>query len=167
MTPPKLMPAVLGGAVIGVLSVLPVVNLANCCCIWLITGGVVAAWVMQQNYPLPIAAGDGAVAGLLAGVVGAIIWAILFLPLHAVTGGFEQRMLQQIAERAGDLPPAAQQALERAQHGGAIVASFVIGFVFMLVIGGLLSMLGGLFGAIMFRKGPVTPVPPPPPPPIA
>ena len=68
MTPPKLQPALLAGVAIGVLSSLPVVNLANvCCCAWVIFGGGLAAYLMQQNHPAPIEAGDGALVGLLAG----------------------------------------------------------------------------------------------------
>ena len=39
MTPAKLQPALLGGVTIGVLSALPVINLANCCCAWILFGG--------------------------------------------------------------------------------------------------------------------------------
>ena len=68
MGPAKLQPALLGGIVMGVLSVLPFVNLVNaCCCGWVLFGGALAAYLMQQNHPAPITAGDGAIVGLLAG----------------------------------------------------------------------------------------------------
>ena len=37
---PKLQPALYGGLFIGVLSALPLINIGNCCCLWVIGGGV-------------------------------------------------------------------------------------------------------------------------------
>ena len=68
MTPSKTQPALLGGLFIGVLSALPVVNLGNCCCcLWVVCGGALAAWLLQQNEPAPMATGDALLAGLLGG----------------------------------------------------------------------------------------------------
>ncbi len=51
-----LKPALMGGLVMGVLSALPGVSLGNCCCCaWLVTGGLVAAYLLQSNTPEPIA----------------------------------------------------------------------------------------------------------------
>ena len=53
----------------GVLSALPLVAAGNlCCCLWVVSGGVVAAYLLQQNQSAPITPGDGALVGLLAGV---------------------------------------------------------------------------------------------------
>ena len=82
MTPSKTQPALLGGLAIGVLSALPVINLANCCCAWILFGGALAAYLTQQNHPEPIGAGDGAAAGLMAGAVGAFVWAAISLTIH-------------------------------------------------------------------------------------
>jgi hypothetical protein len=172
MPPSKLQPALLGGAVLGVLSVLPIVSLANCCCIWFITGGLVAAWVMQQNHPLPIAPGDGAIVGLLAGVFGALVWLVLSIPLHAITGGMERQLIGRILERAGDLPPDARASLERWQGGGGFFLVF-IGFCIQLIVGSAVAAVGGLVGALLFRKEvppqapPFVPPATPPPPPTA
>ena len=67
----------LGGLFIGVLSALPVVSVGNCCCLWIVGGGVLAAYLDQQNEPRPITAGRGALTGLLAGVIGAFVWLIV------------------------------------------------------------------------------------------
>jgi hypothetical protein len=166
MPPSKLQPALLGGAVLGVLSALPVVNLANCCCVWFVTGGVLAAWLLQQNHPLPITAGDGALVGLLAGVAGTVIWLIVTIPLHLLTGGMQQQLLNQFRQRMSDLPPEAQTVFDQMQGGGGFVLSLIIGFGFHLVVGCVLATLGGLLGAMLFRKPspPPPPIPPPPPP---
>ena len=39
----------LGGLFIGVLSALPIINLANCCCLWIVGGGAIAAYLGQQE----------------------------------------------------------------------------------------------------------------------
>src|SRR5687768_17675320 len=91
MTPLKLQPALLGGVTIGVLSALPVINLANCCCAWILFGGALSAYLMQQNHPEPIQIGDGAIAGLLAGVIGAFVWVIVSVPISAMMARSEER----------------------------------------------------------------------------
>ena len=48
------MPALLGGLFIGVLSALPVVQICNCCCLWIIGGGLLAAYLQQQNQPVSL-----------------------------------------------------------------------------------------------------------------
>ena len=76
-------PALLGGLVVGVLSALPLIYVGNlCCCLWIVSGGVVAAYVLQQNQAAPIAAGDGALVGLLAGVAGAFVYLIVSIPIN-------------------------------------------------------------------------------------
>ena len=76
---------------IGVLSALPVINLANCCCAWILFGGALAAYLMQQNHPEPIQIGDGAIVGLLAGLVGAFVWLIVSIPISMVMAPFQSR----------------------------------------------------------------------------
>ena len=51
----------------GVLSALPIVAVGNfCCCLWVVCGGAVAAYVLQQNQQMPVTPGDAALAGLLS-----------------------------------------------------------------------------------------------------
>ena len=54
MSAPKMLPALLGGLFIGVLSSLPYIKGGNiCCCLWVVSGGALAAWLMQQNTAAP------------------------------------------------------------------------------------------------------------------
>jgi hypothetical protein len=167
----KMMPALLAGLLLGVLSSLPIVSAGNCCCgLWFVTAGVLAAWLMQQNQPFPIMLGDGALAGLLASVVGTVVWGILYLPLQAVTGVWQRGFAERVLNSAGDLPEGFREVLEHSQGPGGMIASLVIGFLFMLVIGGAFTTLGGLLGALLFRKDAAPPPGPPPtfvpPPPV-
>jgi len=164
MTPAKLQPALLGGVTIGVLSALPVINLANCCCAWILFGGALSAYLMQQNHPEPIQAGDGAIVGLLAGVVGAFVWVIVSVPISMAMAPFQSEMANRMMRDAADMAPELRGFLENMAGAPAIGIGLIVGFFVMLVVSTLFGMLGGLFGALMFRKNhpPVTPPPIPP-----
>ncbi len=154
MTPAKLQPALYGGAFIGVLSALPFISAGNaCCCMWYIVGGVIAAYVMQQNYALPITVADGALVGMLAGVFGAVIMTVLSIPIELAFGDVQRRMFQSLFERLGNLPPEAQDMFEQMERGGGpMLLSSLLGLMFFLVAGTIFGLLGGVLGAAMFRK---------------
>lgn len=164
MTPTKFQPALLGGLVIGVLSALPVINLANCCCAWILFGGGLAAYLMQQNHPEPIMIGDGAVVGLLAGVIGAFVWVVASVPIGIAMAPLQSQLARDAMRSAADLPPEMRGFLEQFSGAPTIGVGLVLGFFVMLVVSTLFGMLGGLFGALMFRKQAAPVVPPPIPP---
>ena len=163
----KLQPALLGGVFMGVLSALPIIGAGNCCCcLWVIGGGVVAAYLLQQSQQAPLTTGDGAVVGLMAGLFGAVVDGIISIPVHLMTGGLNARFMQRMIERMPDLDPSLRQMIENSQNPaaagvGMIVAVF-IGFAMMLVAGVIFGSLGGMLGALFFKKN-QPPLPPPPP----
>jgi hypothetical protein len=163
-SPAKTQAALLGGVVIGVLSALPVINLANCCCAWILFGGALAAYLMQQNHSEPIQIGDGAIAGLLAGVIGAFVWLIVTIPINIVLAPFQSRMAQRAMENAVQVAPELRELFETFGTGPTIGIGLVFAFFAMLVVSTLFGMFGGLFGALMFRKSQPPVVPPPIPP---
>jgi NAD/NADP transhydrogenase beta subunit len=163
MTPPaKLQPALLGGVAIGVLSALPVINIANCCCAWILFGGALAAYLMLQNHPEPIQAGDGALVGLMAGVVGSFVYLIISVPISLAMGPLNTQMMQRVLRNSQDMPPEVREMFEAMSGGPAIGIGLVLGFFVMLFLSSLFGMLGGIFGALMFKKDPPSPPPPPP-----
>jgi Family of unknown function (DUF5518) len=150
-------PALVGGVVMGVLSALPIVSVANaCCCLWIVSGGLVAAYVLQQNQTAPITPGDGALVGLLAGLFGALVQAVLSIPIGLIIGPMERELMQRVLEMAGNIPPEFRDALERygreGRSGPLAVLGRIVGLLFWMVIGGIFSTLGGLLGAALFRK---------------
>jgi hypothetical protein len=153
-TNPLTQPALIGGLVMGVLSALPLVAAGNlCCCLWVLSGGLVAAYVLQQKQPTPITQGDGALVGLLAGIVGALVYLVVSIPIALLVAPMEREVLQRLLESSGRMPPEFRDFVgSRAAHG----VRLVIGFVFMLLVGTIFSTLGGLIGAVLFRK----PLPP-------
>jgi hypothetical protein len=159
-----LKPALLGGLVMGVLSALPGVSLGNCCCCaWLVTGGLVAAYVLQANTFQPITMGDGALVGLLAGLFGAVVNMIVSVPMNILTGPFQRQLVQRFADAQPDLPENVRQMVDSMGVGAVSVIGTVMAFFMMLVLGAVFSSLGGLLGAFFFKKKDA-PVPPPPPP---
>lgn len=160
--------ALLGGVFIGVLSALPIVNIANCCCIWIVGGGVIAAYLVQQDSRVPITPGRGARAGLLAGVFGAFAWLAIFLPLSVVVEPLQERMIDSMLRNAQDMPPDVRAWLETIGSRTASPVRYFLGFLFHLCGGMTFATLGGFLGAIYFRRdssrvdGDVIPPPLPP-----
>jgi hypothetical protein len=164
-------PALVGGLVMGVLTALPIISGGNlCCCLWVVSGGVLAAYMLQQAQPTPIRIEDGALVGLAAGIVGAFVYLIVSIPVSIVIAPFERMMMERVAERMADMPPEFR-AFATSYAGGGF--RLILGFLFWLFVGGIFSTLGGLLGAAIFKKGgppaPAvppsdTPLPPTPPP---
>jgi hypothetical protein len=159
--PPRLQPALFGGLFIGVLSALPLVNLANCCCLWVIGGGVLAAYLMQQNFSYAVSAADGALVGLLAGAFGGILGALLSVPIEMAMGPLQQRWIERLILSNPDVPEETRTMIENMAARGQSGVVFVIRTVFGTIIGAVFGMLGGLLGVALFKKG----EPPPPAPP--
>lgn len=151
--------AIIGGLVMGVLSALPIIYIGNiCCCMWIVTGGLVAAYVFQQNNLAPMTAADGALAGLLAGLVGAAVHLALSIPIDLVMRPFERAMADRLLDISGNMPPEMRDMFERFSGRDASTTAALwmvrrlVGFVFMLFLGAIFSTLGGLLGAALFAK---------------
>lgn len=156
---PKLQPALFGGLFIGVLSALPFVNLANCCCLWVICGGALATYLMQQNHPYAIATADGALVGLLAGLIGGALGVVLAIPIEMAMGPLQQRLLQNLILANPDVPAETKAMFENMAGRGLSGVMIAFRLVFGVVVGAVFGMLGGLLGVALFKKQ----APPPPP----
>jgi hypothetical protein len=144
----------------GVLSALPIISAGNaCCCLWVVSGGVVAAYLFQQGRTAPMTPADGALVGLLAGLAGALIHTVLAIPIDLLVAPMEQTIRQRILDM-GTLPPEVRDLLERygrpgtaGTMGAAIyVIGRLVGLMVGLFVGGIFSTLGGLLGALIFKK---------------
>jgi uncharacterized protein YqgC (DUF456 family) len=166
-------PALVGGLVMGVLSALPLISAGNvCCCLWVLAGGMVAAYLLQQNQAAPIQAGDGALVGLLAGLIGALVQLVVSIPISLLVGPMERAIVQRVLDMAGNMPSDMREVFERYNRGGQMAAWWVFGrlmaLMFWLCIGAVFSTIGGLIGTAIFKKNtppgtidvtPTTPVP--------
>jgi hypothetical protein len=150
---PKLQPALFGGIFIGVLSALPIINLGNClCCMWVVAGGALAAYLMQQNYPYAITAADGALVGLLAGLIGGIIGVAIAVPIELMMGPVQQRILERFILSNPDVPPETKTMIENMAARGVIGVFVVVRALMSAVVGMIFGMLGGLLGVALFKK---------------
>jgi hypothetical protein len=163
--PSKLQPALLGGLVLGLGSVIPVVSYGNlCCCGWGIVGGALAAYLLIRRSPvLPIRKGDGASAGALAGVIGSLIYLIIGVPLSLLQW---DSVVAQMEQRADSVPDAATremmtQIVATMQNHPVLIALAV--WLMFAIVGIGVAALGGLIGVSMFekRKGQYPPQAPP------
>jgi hypothetical protein len=145
----KTQPALIGGLIMGVLSALPLISAGNlCCCLWVVSGGVVAAYILQQNHAAAITPGDGAMVGLMAGVVGAFVYLLLSIPISILIAPMERMVMQRIVD-GSNMPPQFRDYMGTYVGGGIRIA---LGFIFMLFVGSIFSTLGGLLGAAIFKK---------------
>ena len=151
--PSVLKPAFLGGVALGVLSALPLVNC--CCLLWLGGGGLLAVFLLRQDYAGEIAAGLGAKAGFLAGMIGALFWQILEVPISYITRSSNQ--MEQVQEflRNQNLPAETLQVVEKilpllAEPLHPVVLIF--GLLSKVLACGILTTIGGVLGAAFWGK---------------
>lgn len=156
----KLKPAIIGGVVLGILSVIPFVNWANfCCCLWAILGGALASYLYIKNSPVPATPGDGAILGALAGLVGAVISVVIGIPLSILMSGVMTGMIVGLLE---SINPSQAEMIRTQLEAGQTVAGAIVNGLILAVLLVIFSTLGGLIGVPIFEKRKRDVMPPPP-----
>lgn len=152
-------PALLGGLFIGVLSALPVVNVANCCCLWVIVGGGLTTYLLQQARPTPVEASEAALFGLIAGLIGGLLYMAATAVL--LSGAMGAQWMDQIREAMNNNPeiPAEVRDQMTSVMGSGALALIVAAVTIPLYA--VFSMIGALLGLAIFKKKvpPATPGP--------
>ena len=144
----KLKPALIGGLVAGVLSVIPIV--ATCSCLWAIGGGVLAGYLYISKAAAPVQVGEGAILGAMAGIVAGAVRILIGIPLSLVMAA--NMGLEEQLDRMGMRLPVTGLML--------IIIGTVLGALFAIA----LSAVGGLIAVPLFEKRKGGPPAPPPPP---
>jgi len=167
-------PAFIGGILLGVLSSLPYLNCA--CCIWVIGGGLLAAYLYVKESAFAVTLGRGVMLGFLTGVVGTAVAALFSIPLVLMSSGGSQGIAEQIRQVMDQLPgfpPESREAMdELMDREGFLPFLFMVSIFSQLVVNSLLAMIGGALGVALFEKrkrdesaaGSSETLPPPPPP---
>ena len=155
--PSKLVPALIGGCVMGVLSAVPIINMGNClCCMWILLGGAVGAYFYSKQLPsgTELTSGDGAMVGLLSGLFGALFGTFLAYFFMAIGDINPARdFLEGLLESRSDLSPEVEDFLDELHETDYMSPAFAfVGLMFSLVIDAIFGTLGGLLGAAIFRK---------------
>lgn len=154
----KLQPALWGGLLIGILSGLPLIGAGNCCCcLWVLAGGALAAYLHQQNRPYQITSGDAALVGLMAGLIGAVVDSLISIPFRMMAGQIPLEALDRIFASNPDIPPEAREIAQRFVAGSGL---WIVKLMIDACIFAVFGTLGGLLGIAIFKKD----LPPPPPP---
>jgi hypothetical protein len=156
----KLKPAIIGGVVLGLLSVIPFVNWANvCCCLWAILGGALASYLYIKNSPVPATPGDGAILGAMAGLVGAAISVIIGIPVSILMSGVMVGIVVRLME---SINPSQAEMMRTQIEAGQTVAGAIVNGLILAVLLVIFSTLGGLIGIPIFEKRKRNAMPPPP-----
>lgn len=140
----KLKPALLGGLIAGILSVIPIVS--TCCCLWAILGGLLASFLYIKSSAAPVTTGGGAGVGAITGAVGALIYIIIGLPISLFFGIAQ---MEDAFRRSGVEIPLGGIAL-------VVLSVFVVAVLIVIF-----STLGGILGVPIFEKRKGAPPPPP------
>lgn len=151
----KLKPALIGGALFGVLANVPYVDMANiACCALYIGGGVLASYLFfkgKKPFAKPYA--EGAVVGLWTGVFGGIVDAIVATVVR-VTGFGEDpeekaAVLEEMESLGVEMP---QWALEIMGYGEVTGLTIGVAVAAALVLFTIFGTVGGLLGAALFHE---------------
>ncbi|MDD8014426.1 MAG: hypothetical protein PHX45_01925 [Acidobacteriota bacterium] len=144
-----LAPALIGGAAAGFLSGIPFFNCL--CCLWIIGGGILAAYLLAKDSPESLKPGDGAIAGILSGIVAAVVNALISVPLHAVHGRVSRRILERLSVFAEEAPSGWEQLFDLSA-GPLSVSAFLFGLFISAAVFAIFGALGGIIGVSLFGK---------------
>jgi hypothetical protein len=156
-TPSKLNPALAGGAFIGLLSSLPLLNMGNCCCcMWVLAGGVLAAYLYERKLPpeMEFSGGDGAIVGLIAGVFGALFGSLLnYIMIGVLDMNPARDFLEMLTEAGDNVPEEVSDYLSEFEDPSNMSSAFaVIGLIFSLIVNSIFATVGGIIGASILKK---------------
>jgi hypothetical protein len=143
-------PALLGGLFIGVLSSLPVVKIANCCCLWVIAGGLLTVYLQQQSRTEPVETGDAVLGGLIAGLLGGLLAVIVsYIEVTALGTVFNVGdQVRQALDQNPQVPADLRDMIVNLVSGKGVALLAL----FQLPVYAVFGMLGALLGLAFFRK---------------
>ncbi len=162
--PDRSQPALIGGLIVGILSVLPLVQAANiCCCLWAWVGGATTAKLYIDRSPQRVSWAEAARVASIAGLLGAIIRIFIGTPLELATFPASLRAMEELAKSLAD--PQKQRLLEMVgKLQDLSTAQALLQFLLPAsVLGALVlfavTVLGGLLGVALYEKRPAAPGP--------
>jgi hypothetical protein len=142
-------PALLGGLFIGVLSALPVINFANCCCLWVLLGGMLTVYLQQQATPAPVETSEAAISGLIAGAIGGLISSVAGMMMFRIVGGDSQQAIEQALSNIPNMPPETAEWVRSLTQGSTMA---LVSLVVTVPVYAVFGLLGALLGLAFFKK---------------
>lgn len=150
--PEYLRPALIAGAIAGVLSGLPFVSAGNClCCLWIVGGAALAVNLLAKNTGGVLTSGDGAIVGALTGIVAAVVDALMSIPLRPFNMELARRVMGKVSEFGYDMP----SNLDGFLDGSSGILSpgwFLLGLFLSAAVFTVVGVLGGIIGVSLFSK---------------
>jgi hypothetical protein len=164
--PDKLIPAIYGGVIMGVVSAVPFLSILNClCCAGVMLGGFFAVMFYKNNFTPdtpPFTSNDCMTVGALSGVFGAIVGTVLSVFFLRIFGNIMGEMIINWLHNMDlNLPDEAWEQMEESLREGASIVRMVLQFFMNLVIDTLFGLLGGLIGYQVYKPKHLV-MPPPP-----
>lgn len=150
--PSIIKPAVIAGIAMGFLSIIPIIGLANCCCLWIVGGGAFGAWLYKRESYTPISALDGFSVGALSGFIGGIIHASYTAVVTFVQIRTNPQMFNEILRGVQDPKVAAMLESYFKFFSEHFLVVLFASAMFTLVSDVITSAVGGLLAAVIFEK---------------
>jgi len=148
-------PALAGGMFLGLLSSLPIINMANClCCAWVLGGGAIATLLLAKQKPSGIMPGDGAFVGVLSGLFGAVVATLVSIPVRLISARFfesQQQAMEEALREIGAEGPIRDLALRVASPEISLVTVLFTFFMNLLMFS-LFAMIGGILMVAILKK---------------
>lgn len=156
-------PALIAGAVAGLLSGLPFIGAGNCiCCLWIVGGAAIASKMLAGQTPGLLTSGDGAVVGALTGIVAAVVDTVVKLPLQRYNMDLARRILDSL-NLESDMP-AGLEGLFDGSTGFLTPGWMLLGLFVSAAVYAVFGALGGVIGVSLFGRKAVPPPAPSAPP---
>jgi hypothetical protein len=156
--PNKMLSALYGGLIMGVISGVPFLNFVNCCCCaGIMLGGFLAVFFYKNDIKPdmpPLTSNDALAVGALAGVFGAVVSSVLegaaLLAFGNLTGKTIADLITEIYGRAGILDQLPPQALDQL-HALELMKFTPLMVLRAFILHPLFGLIGGLIGYAVFK----------------
>ena len=148
-----LLSGLIAGVLMGILSEVPILSIANCClCLWIWAGGIFSVFLYRRfdNTVGPTTLTQGVLVGLVSGLVAAVLGTILAAILGPISWQFINQLLTSIQGSGTNLGPFADVLEARA---GFSLFELFTNLVFYAFFG----VVGGMLGTLIFKGKPETP----------
>jgi hypothetical protein len=149
-----LKPAAIGGILLGVLSSIPIVSCG--CCIWMIGGGILAAYLFVKESPVMVPLSKGVLLGFFVAVIGTLVYALFQIPLLLMSPEKSTELVVQMQQFLDQFPGFGpenrEQIMELARSERFVSILYVSSLIGQFLGNCLLAMVGGALGVAIFEK---------------
>ena len=135
---------------LALLSAIPYVSSLNCCCcLWILGGGFLAAYLFRSENKA-ISTGQAAWVGILSGIWGAFVYSFLSAILWKVMSAQFISQFNEIMKASDtEIPSEAMNMI--LDFTASPVIAFLVVFAGSLFFFPLMTLIGSLIGAAIFK----------------